>query len=148
MKKCITFGKWDPNYKYIFLSILFLALYKMTTGISLDGNPNYSFKFYDSRTFSANYLIHDIFLYFICIVISVVMALVEKIINFRLGEGKGKDIYKKILPFVGKISNNDISFIYTKTKGKKYSIFFILFIVFIDILLGQFSLIYNKFILY
>ena len=148
MKKCITFGKWDPNYKYIFLSIIFLALYKMTTGISLDGNPNYSFRFYDSRTFSANYLIHDIFLYFICIIISIFIVLIEKIMNLRLGEEKIKEKYLKIIPFVNKSQINDISFIYTKAKGKTYSIFFILFIIFIDILLGQFSLIYNKFFIH
>ena len=48
----------------------------------------------------------------------------------------------------GRSQIDKIGFIYTKAKGKKYSIFFILFIIFIDILLGQFSLIYNKFFIH
>ena len=117
----------------------------MTTGISLDGNPNYSFRFYDNKTFSSNYLVHDIFLYSICIIVSGILILIESISNRKMK--KRNKSYGNVLT-KGRSQIDKIGFIYTKAKGKKYSIFFILFIIFIDILLGQFSLIYNKFFIH
>lgn len=149
MKKYITFGNWDPNYKYIFLSILFLALYKMSVGFGLDGNPKYSFRLFNNKTFSANYLIHDIFLYFMSIIVSVIIIIIETISKNKLKKEKLKERNMEELDNVDKNSSkNDINLIYKKKEGKRYSIFFILSIIFLDIILGQFSLIFNKFFIH
>ena len=54
MAKYITCGKWNPNYKYIFFTIIFLAIYKISLGFGYDGNKELSTKFLKNGKFDKN----------------------------------------------------------------------------------------------
>ena len=83
MVKCITFGTWNPNYKYIFITILFIALYSIINGIGYDSNPNYYINFLPVGKLSSHYLFHEIILYFVCIIVSCIFILYEKISEYK-----------------------------------------------------------------
>ena len=78
MMKYISFGKLNPNYKYILFYIIFLTLYKIPAGYGFDGNKELSTKFFKNGKFGSNYLIHEIFLYLVCIIVSCILILIEK----------------------------------------------------------------------
>ena len=78
MIKLITCGELNPNYKYILYSIIFLGLYKISTGFGFDGNKELSTQFFKNGKFGSNYLIHEIFLYLVCIIVSCILILIEK----------------------------------------------------------------------
>ena len=78
MTKYITCGKLNPNYKYILYSSIFLTLYKTSTGFGFDGNKELSTQFFKNGKFGYNYLIHEIFLYLVCIIVSCILILIEK----------------------------------------------------------------------
>ena len=83
MIKLITCGELNPNYKYIFYSIIFLGLYKISTGFGFDGNKELSTQFFKNGKFGSNYLIHEIFLYLVCIIVSCILILIEKKYIFK-----------------------------------------------------------------
>jgi len=149
MAKYITCGKWNPNYKYIFFTIIFLAIYKMALGFGYDGNKELSTKFIKNGKFGSNYLIHENFSYLFCIIVSCILILIEKKCIFKK-KNKNNEIEKNKNNNLLSVKNvnpsdGDIDLIYTKMKKEKYSIIFVLFIIFIEIILEQFSLMYYKF---
>ena len=145
MTKCITCGSWNSNYKYIFFSIIFLALYKLTVGFGYDANKNYSTRFLNNGKFSSNYMIHEVYLYIANIIIAFIMILIEKISIFSEKKQKQKENKENDVALSNESSHDgNINLIY-RFEGEKYSKKFILYIIFLDVLLGQVSLIFSKF---
>ena len=149
MIKLITCGELNPNYKYILYSIIFLGLYKTSTGFGFDGNKELSTQFFKNGKFGYNYLIHEIFLYLVCIIVSCILILIEKKCIFEKkndnNEIKENNVMN-ILPLTNaNLSEGSISLLYTKTNEEKYSRISVLFIIFIEILVEQFNLIFVKF---
>lgn len=142
MPKCISFGSWNQNYKYIFISIIFIALFNIIDGIGYDLNPEYFIIFFNNGIFSNNYLIHQIFLYLGSILVSCVFILIEKIIDYK--EKKEKRKIKEVT-YDKNSYKNYLNLIYKEIKGKKISKLFIILIVFIIVLNEQFSIIFFKF---
>ena len=146
MTKCITCGSWNSNYKYIFFSIIFLALYKLTVGFGYDANKNYSTRFLNNGKFSSNYMIHEVYLYIANIIIAFIMILIEKISIFSDKKQKQKENKENDVALSNESSHDgNINLIY-RFEGEKYSKKFILYIIFLDVLLGQVSLIFSKFL--
>ena len=83
MSKYITLGSWNSNYKYIFITYIFLVLYGILNGTGYDSNPDYYINILPSGQFSAHYLIHQIYLYFICIIFSVIIILFETFLEYK-----------------------------------------------------------------
>ena len=145
MSKYITFGNWNSNYKYIFISIIFIALHYIIGGIGYDSNPHYYIDFFPIGEFSGNYLIHETYLYFVCIIVSFIFIFFEKYLNYKRKKEKGK-INKALSE---KSSHKgSIKLIYKKIEGKRISKFFILFIIFIIVLMEQFSIMFFRFFLH
>lgn len=81
MVKCISFGDWNKKNIYIILSVLFLLITKYFLGYKFDEEDKLEIKFLDNGVFSEHYLIHQIFFYLFCIIISGVLFIWEKIIQ-------------------------------------------------------------------
>ena len=150
MTKYITLGILNPDYKYIVYSIIFLSLYRASTGFGYDGNKELSYKIFDNGKFGANYLIHEICLYLVCIIVSSILVLIEKKCIFikknKNNEIKGNSSNNILLPLTNtNLSEDSLNLIYTKVKKEKNSKFSVLIIIFIEILVEQFNLIYIKF---
>ena len=143
MVKCITFGTWNSNYKYIFITILFIALYSIINGIGYDSNPNYYINFLPVGKLSSHYLFHEIILYFVCIIVSCIFILYEKFFDYKNKKEMGKE--NIILKKQNSFNSSYIDLIKTELKPKKISNFFVFFIIFIIVFSEQYVLIYSMF---
>ena len=63
MKKYITFGNFNTNYKFILSSIIFTLIYNFLFGVQ-KGYSTESIRFLPENEFRYHNLIHDIFNYF------------------------------------------------------------------------------------
>jgi len=107
MKKYITFGNFNTNYKFILSSIIFTLIYNFLFGVQ-KGYSTESIRFLPENEFRYHNLIHDIFNYFGIIIISSILLLVEEI-NSKKDKKNEKEVHEIK-------SNNTIILIHNPTK--------------------------------
>ena len=78
MVKYISCGKCNNKYKFLFFSILFLLIYRFSFGFSFDGEEKYKLMLPKNSNFSEHFLIHQIFIYLSCIILSCIFFIKEK----------------------------------------------------------------------
>ena len=78
MAKYISCGKWNKNYFYILLCLLFSLIKDIFYGFSIDGEELFSVGYFKIGNFSAHYLIHQIYSYFFCIILAFALILLKK----------------------------------------------------------------------
>ena len=78
MAECISCGNWNRKYMYIFLSTFFLLINKFFIGYTYDEEADLEIKILDNGIFKEHYLIHQIFQYLFCIILSFILFLKEK----------------------------------------------------------------------
>ena len=66
----------SKQYIYMYLSILHLIIHKILLGYSFDNEP---IILLDNDAFSNHYLIHEIFKYFSCFIVALILTIKEKI---------------------------------------------------------------------
>ena len=77
MAKYLSCGKWSKNYIYILLSVIYLVLFKSFFGYTFDGESNYEVNIFNNEKYEENFLIHQIFLYLFCIVLSAAIFAIQ-----------------------------------------------------------------------
>lgn len=82
MKKYISFGNFNPNYKFILSFLIFSLIYNFLFGFQL-GYKYESIRFLPENEFRYHNLIHDIFNYFGIMIISLILLLVEEINSIK-----------------------------------------------------------------
>lgn len=90
MKKYITFGNFNPNYKFILSFLIFSLVYNFLFGFQV-GFKNESIRFLPENEFRYHNLIHDIFNYFGVLIISLILLLVEEI-NSKKNKKNEKEV--------------------------------------------------------
>lgn len=108
MKKYITFGKYNKNYKYIISSIIFKFFNNLFYGVQI-GYYTEPLRLLPENDLTAHTLIHDIFNYFGIFIISLILILLDKIYTKKEEEEEKNDED----PDAKKIPR--ISLIYTQT---------------------------------
>ena len=138
------------KFSYIFLSIFFLLLYRIFVGLSFDKNSNYQVKIFDNKIFSNHFLIHEIYKYLFCIIVSCVLILVEKIsqkINMMKQNNQNKENNENSLNSSFTLVTN-LTLIYKERFEKNksnYPKLFIFSTFFLYIILDQMANIFGKF---
>jgi large-conductance mechanosensitive channel len=107
MKKYITFGNFNTNYKFILFSIIFTLIYNFMFGVQI-GYSTESIRFLPENEFRYHNLIHDIFNYFGIFIISLILLLVEEI-NSKTDKKNEKEVQETK-------SNREIILIHNPTK--------------------------------
>ena len=75
MAKCITFGKYNKNYKYIIIYIIFRSIYEYFLG---DAYPEYMrISFLKSNNFPDYVIVIDIFKYFFMLILGLILLKIE-----------------------------------------------------------------------
>ena len=150
MVKCISFGDWNKKNIYIILSVLFLLITKYFLGYKFDEEDKLEIKFLDNGVFSEHYLIHQIFFYLFCIIISGVLFIWEKIMQkISLNKEKNNQELSKDIRTLDSLVR-DLTLIYREAYEKdkpKFPKIFIVSTLILYIILEQANLIFKKFFL-
>ena len=141
MSKYISFGSWTSNYKYLFITSIFLALFNFFNGIWYDSNSDYSINLFPTGKFSAHFLIHQMYLYFVCFLAACIIIILENILDFQNKKEK-RESSTLIEP---SSLNTYINLIGTKLGRKKFSILYKALLAFIIFSTEQFLLINSMF---
>ena len=107
MKKYITFGNFNTNYKVILSSIIFTLIYNFLFGVKI-GHSTESIRFLPENEFRYHNLIHDIFNYFGILIISLILLIVEEICSTSYKKNE-KEVHEEK-------SNRKIILIHNPTK--------------------------------
>ena len=153
MAKYLSCGKWSKNYIYILLSVICLLLFKSFFGYTFDGESNYEVNIFNNEKYEENFLIHQIFLYLFCIVLSAAIFAIQ---NKENKKPQSQNQKKREINFnqfsLNAISiGNDISLISEKkfkSDKPKYSTIYVVKIIFIYILLEQIHIIFTKYFIH
>ena len=147
MVKCISFGDWNKKNIYIILSVLFLLITKYFLGYKFDEEDKLEIKFLDNGVFSEHYLIHQIFFYLFCIIISGVLFIWEKIMQkISLNQEKNNQELSKDIRTLDSLVR-DLTLIYREAYEKdkpKFPKIFIVSTFILYIILEQANLIFKK----
>ena len=149
MGKCLEkFRKFYKNYIFIFASVTLLYLYYCFFGYTFDEEPDYKIQIFNNGIYRNHYLIHQIFIYLSCAVLSLFFLGIEKcrtIIREDKNVSETSSGKENATSFE---ENSKIVQIYTKEFNPKYSKINIIIIIFLYIILEQIKIIYDKYFLH
>ena len=151
MAKCLSCGDWNRKFMYIFLSTFFLLINKFFIGFIYDEEADLEIKILDNGIFKEHYLIHQIFQYLFCIILSFVLFLKEKCGQCKKVESLSEDkINQELSNHIRSMGSlvSDLSLIYRKkyeTDSSKYQKLFIIVTFILYIILEQTKIIFKKF---
>ena len=140
---------WAKKYLYIFISVIFLLIYRIIFGFTFDEEKENTIKFND--IYYDHYLIHQICVYGMCIIVSLILRGEKKfeenldlannaayLIKIGLSKPKkptGFFVVDQNLIFREKYRNDDV----------KNSMFFIFIIISVYVVLEQINILFKKF---
>ena len=149
---CISCGKFDKKYIYIFIATIFQILNSFTSGYAFDRESAYTIKFFDNGVFSRHIIINQMDSYLFCIILSCLLLIIEKQVNKRKKKNKFKrKISLKKFLFLGDTKAyflNDIQLNYMKTGKSNYTYLFIIFICFLYVTFEQILNIFSNLFLH
>ena len=150
MVKCFSCGEWNNKNKYIFLSIIFLLINKFFFGFIFDEEIKYEIKILDNGIFSEHYLIHQIFLYFTCILLGCLLHIHQKIgQKNNISRTESGDRFTKnfstIIKFTGSSVKDDNLISTEKSEKEKLKPYEIIGIFVLYIFLEQLKIVFKKF---
>ena len=144
-------GDWNRKFMYIFLSTFFLLINKFFIGFIYDEEADLEIKILDNGIFKEHYLIHQIFQYLFCIILSFILFLKEKCGQSKkvenLSEDKINQALSNHIKSMGSLVS-DLSLIYRKkyqTDSSKRQNLFIIVTFILYIILEQTKIIFKKF---
>ena len=150
MVKCFSCGEWNNKNKYIFLSIIFLLINKFFFGFIFDEEIKYEIKILDNGIFSEHYLIHQIFLYFTCILLGCLLHIHQKIgQKNNISRSESDDRFTKnfstIIKSTGSSVKDDNLISTEKSEKEKLKLHEIIGIFVLYIFLEQLKIVFKKF---
>ena len=149
---CISCGKFDKKYIYIFIATIFQILNSFTSGYAFDRESAYTIKFFDNGVFSRHIIINQMDSYLFCIILSCLLLIIEKQVNKRKKKNKFKrKVSLKKFLFLGDTTDsfvNDIKLNYRQTGKSNYTYLFIIFICFLYVTFEQILNIFSNLFLH